>query len=88
VNQLKDETEDFLDRGDDQQLWYNRGYANGVVNALDTLGYSEFIDSMIIRDPADLIRGHEALPWGQAYKHGTEMGEKETREVIGPAPAR
>ncbi len=88
VKQLQEETEDFLDQADDQQLWYNRGYANGIVSALDALGYSAVIDNMISRDPEDIIRGHEALPWGQAYKHGTEMGEKETREVIGPAPAR
>ena len=87
VISLQEETHDFLDQGDEQQLWYNRGYANGIVAALDDLGYSEYIDSRINRDPDDLISGHDALPWGKAYHHGLEMGEKETREVIGPAPS-
>ena len=35
---MTDETEGYLDRQDDPQLWYNRGYANGMVKALRELG--------------------------------------------------
>lgn len=86
VRSLNDETRDFLDQADDQQLWYNRGYANGVVHALDALGYGEYLDERLQRDPPDLIKEHRLMPWGQAFQHGFEMGDKETREVIGPHP--
>lgn len=86
VQDLHDETRDFLNQAEEQQLWYNRGYANGVVHAIDVLGYGAYLDDRLTRDPDDLIQGHELMPWGKAYQHGFEMGEKETREVIGPHP--
>jgi len=87
VTELHNESSDFLNQADDQQQWYNRGYANGVVHALDELGYAEYLDEKLNRDPADILQGHELMPWGKAYQHGFEMGDKETREVIGPLPA-
>jgi hypothetical protein len=87
VQELHDETRDFLNQADDQQLWYNRGYANGVTHALDELGFAPYLDQKLKRDPPDVIQGHELMAWGKAYQHGFEMGEKETREVIGPHPA-
>lgn len=88
VQDLHDETRDFLNQAEEQQLWYNRGYANGVVHALDKLGYGAYLEGRITRDPDDVIVGHELMAWGKAYQHGFEMGEKETREVIGPHPDR
>ena len=79
---LYDDTEGFLDRTDDPQLWYNRGYANGVIHALDQLGYARQITGVLDRDTDDLIRGHERLPWGKAYRHGWEMGREETYDVL------
>jgi len=87
VTELHTETSDFLNEADDQQQWYNRGYANGVVHALDDLGYAEYLAQKVNRDPTDIIKDHKMMPWGQAYQHGFEMGDKETREVIGPLPA-
>jgi hypothetical protein len=33
-------------------------------------------------DEADL-QGHEVMAWGQAYRHGEQMGYKETFEIAG-----
>ena len=38
IDRLRRETEGFLGAPGDQQLWYNRGYANGMVLALLRLG--------------------------------------------------
>ena len=37
---------------------------------------------LINADPDDYLAGQEFLPWGKAYRHGLEMGEKESREVL------
>lgn len=79
---LYDETRDFLDRTDDAQLWYNRGYANGVIYALDRIGYARQVASALEPDAENAIAGHETLPWGKAYRHGWDMGQKETYEVM------
>ena len=79
---LYDDSEGYLDRADDAQLWYNRGYANGVIDALDRLGYSRHVVSALEPDARDAIAAHEALPWGKAYRHGWEIGRKETFEVM------
>lgn len=79
---LYDDTQGFLERTDDLQLWYNRGYANGMIHALGRLGYARHIDAVLAADADDLIAGRELLPWGKAYRHGLEMGEKETRDVM------
>jgi hypothetical protein len=86
IQRLHGETAGFLASPNDAQLWYDRGYANGVVHTLDELGYAEYLDEHITRDPAAVIAGHEVLAWGQAYRHGFEVASRETREVIGPAP--
>lgn len=80
---LYDDTGDFLDRTDDAQLWYNRGYANGMIHALSRLGYGAEVESVIDPDGEGVIDGHEALPWGKAYRHGWENGGRETYEVMG-----
>lgn len=86
VNRLHSETNDFLDNPSDEQLWYNRGYANGVATTLNELGYIDYLNGKIERDPPNIIDEHKMLTWGKAYQHGAEVGSKETRDVIGPAP--
>jgi len=87
AERLYAESEDFLEHPDDAQLWYNRGYANGILRALDALGYGAYVGERMQRiDGAEVISGHALMPWGKAWKHGLEMGEKETREVLAPAP--
>jgi hypothetical protein len=84
LQRLYNETEGFLDHPENQQHWYNRGYANGMVAAMTELGFADWLDERMQVDAVDIIAGHEALAWGQAYNHGVEMGHKETFEVIGP----
>jgi len=87
AERLYHETEGFLDQPEDQQLWYNRGYANGMLRALRALGYAPWLGTRLQdTDPDDIIAGHELMPWGRAWQHGIEMGERETREVLAPAP--
>jgi hypothetical protein len=79
---LYDGSQGFLERTDDAQLWYNRGYANGVIQALDSLGYARHVAGALDTDAGDVIAGQEILPWGKAYRHGWDMGRKETFEVM------
>ena len=79
---LYDDSGGFLEHRDEAQLWYNRGYANGVIHALGELGYSGQIAASLDPDAEDLISGQEILPWGKAYSHGWEKGRKETYEVM------
>jgi len=79
---LYDGSQGLLERTDDAQLWYNRGYANGVIHALVLLGYARHVAAALEPDPRDLVEGHEALPWGKAYRHGWDMGQKETFEIM------
>lgn len=82
IHSLYSETEGFLGEAADQQLWYNRGYANGMIQALRELGYAERVAAEVQADPDDVICGQEALPWGRAYRHGVEVGSRETYEVL------
>jgi hypothetical protein len=83
---LYDETADFTDSPGDAQLWYNRGYANGMARALGELGQSDAVARRIEPNPRDVIAGHEVMAWGKAYLHGEETGYRETFEVL-PAKA-
>ena len=85
VERLYEETAGFQENGDNQQHWYNRGYANGIVEQLGQLGYRDYIERHTVPDPPDIIVGHEIWAWGKAYIHGIEVGKKETSEVIGLA---
>jgi hypothetical protein len=80
--ELTEESEGYLDREDDPQLWYNRGYANGMAAALTDLGHAEAVARTVEVDPYDAARDQTHLPWGKAYEHGREMGEREAREVL------
>lgn len=82
IDKLRDETEGFLDSPGDQQLWYNRGYANGMVLALQRLRKEHALGSRQ-PDDAEAIGGQIALPWGKAYQHGETVGSNETHEITG-----
>jgi len=84
VESLYLETAGFLENGDNQQHWYNRGYANGIVQQLDELGYRAYVEDNTVPDAEDIIAGQEFWAWGKAYQHGMEVGMKETMDVIGP----
>ena len=79
---LYSESEGFLEDPGDQQLWYNRGYANGIIKALREMGYAGRLAPELKADADDVISGQEALPWGRAYCHGLEVGSRETYEVL------
>ena len=79
---LTDESEGYLDRQDDPQLWYNRGYANGMAVALRELGHGGRVDAALDADPYEAARDQDHLPWGKAYEHGRDMGRRETFEVF------
>lgn len=82
--ELYAETEGFLDRTQDAQIWYNRGYANGLASALGDLGYGAAVRAIGDPDPPEIAAGVALLPWGKAYVHGFEMGRRETMEVMEP----
>ncbi|MBL3527626.1 MAG: hypothetical protein JMN27_08850 [gamma proteobacterium endosymbiont of Lamellibrachia anaximandri] len=82
LQRLYAESDGLTESDGDLQLWYNRGYANGMIRALRDLGYAEQISRTVDADSEKRITGQELLPWGKAYLHGFEMGEKETREVL------
>lgn len=86
VSRLYDETPGFLDAPEEQQLWYNRGYANGMVSVLDSMGYDCRLRESVDPDPEDMIAGQELMPWGKAYTHGLTMGEQECREILSSQP--
>jgi len=85
VERLYAETAGFLENGDNQQHWYNRGYANGIVSQLGELGYRAEVTAALTVDADDIIEGQEFWAWGRAYLHGMEVGRKETMEVMPPA---
>jgi hypothetical protein len=82
LQQLYAETADLAQSESDLQLWYNRGYANGMIRVLREKNHLEPLLELIEVDPDDYLAGQEFLPWGKAYRHGFEMGEKETGEVL------
>lgn len=82
IDRLRDETQDFLEQAGDQQLWYNRGYANGMLLALRRLGQTDHLGQRQ-PDNIDELAGQLAMPWGKAYRHGEAMGSRETEEITG-----
>jgi hypothetical protein len=79
---LYDETDGFADSPGDAQLWYNRGYANGMVRGLRELGQGAAVAERITPDDDDVVAGHAMMAWGKAYLHGAETGYRETLEVL------
>ena len=82
IDSLRAETASFLDEPGEQQVWYNRGYANGMLTALQGLGQGHRLGDRRI-DDADQIESQQALPWGKAYRHGESVGSRETHEITG-----
>ncbi|MBU1192574.1 MAG: hypothetical protein KKA36_06595 [Gammaproteobacteria bacterium] len=87
IERLQAETEGFFEQPEQEQLWYNRGYANGMIGAMDALGYAALLSGRAQADAPDLLAGCELLSWGRAYLHGQEVGERETYEVLSPKRA-
>jgi hypothetical protein len=84
--ELTADSEGYLEREDDAQLWYNRGYANGIAAALTELGHGEAVARTVEPDPYERARDQQHLPWGKAYEHGREMGTRETDEIMSIDP--
>ena len=81
VEQLYEESENYSDNPSDVQLWYNRGYANGIAVCLNAQGYADKINHLNL-DADDLYNGERVMEWHKAYHHGFEMGLRESEEVM------
>ena len=86
LRELYGESAGFLDRQDELQLWYNRGYANGMALAIRTLGRGGALPADLALDPDgetwEQIAEQALMPWGRAHAHGLEVGRKETFQVL------
>ena len=82
LRDLYAETTGLSAENEDLQLWYNRGYADGMLRVLRESGAADRLTDLAGIEPGEIIAGQEFLPWGKAYRHGLEMGEKEAREVL------
>ena len=82
IDSLREESAGFLDAPGDQQSWYNRGYANGMLTALQRLGQSHHLGDRRV-DDVESIGDQLAMPWGKAYRHGESTGSRETHEITG-----
>jgi hypothetical protein len=83
VENLYAETANLSDLDADLQLWYNRGYADGMVKAMRSLGHARELKAVARIEPTPMSEAQTFLPWGKAYRHGFEMGENETIDVLG-----
>lgn len=82
VQQLRDESVGFHESHADAQLWYDRGYANGMLRGLQRLLAQQSPCGQVLDDES-LLQGHEVMAWGKAYRHGERVGEQETYEISG-----
>ncbi|MEW8507573.1 MAG: hypothetical protein AB2598_12800 [Candidatus Thiodiazotropha sp.] len=82
VQDLHAETLTLAAEESELQLWYNRGYADGMIEAMRRSGFTRQLEAAGLGIGSSPISGQELLPWGKAYRHGFEMGEKETAEVL------
>ena len=80
VSHLYGESDGYINNPADAQLWYNRGYANGVVAYLRAHGHLEKLQGLVLDEP-DVHQNDQVMAWFKAYHHGFEMGEKESAEV-------
>jgi len=80
VERLYLESEDYTQNPADAQLWYNRGYANGVAVFLNAQGNADKIKHLNL-DADDLYKNEQIMEWHKAYHHGFEMGLRESEEV-------
>ena len=81
VEQLYVESETYSENPSDVQLWYNRGYANGIVSFLNARGHTDKINHLKL-DAEDLYNGEQVREWHKAYNHGFKMGLRESSEVM------
>lgn len=81
VERLYEESENYSQSPSDAQLWYNRGYANGIVTFLNTHNYADKINHLKL-DAENLYKGEKIMEWHKAYHHGFEMGLRESKEVM------
>jgi len=81
VEELYVESENYSENPSDVQLWYNRGYANGIVSFLNARGHAGEINHLTL-DAGDLYHGQQVMEWHKAYHHGFEMGLRESGEVL------
>lgn len=82
VERLYQESESYVDNPSDAQLWYNRGYANGIAAFLNAQNHADKIKHLNL-DAEDLYSGEQIMEWHKAYHHGFEMGSRESKEVTG-----
>ena len=80
---LTEETEGYLDRQDDPQLWYNRGYANGMAAALRELGHGERVDQTVSVDPYEVRPRSKSPSLGQGLRPRSRHGRQ--RDLRGHA---
>lgn len=80
VERLYMETEGYIENPSDAQLWYNRGYANGVVAFFRASGLENKLPRIQL-DPESIHDKERVMEWQKAYHHGFEMGERESAEV-------
>jgi hypothetical protein len=53
-----------------------------MLKAMRSSGYAAQLEAAGVQADEPQFSGQEFLPWGKAYRHGFEMGEKETSEVL------
>ncbi len=80
IERLYTESEDYISNPSDAQLWYNRGYANGIVAFFKASGFEDKLPSIEL-DPVDIHAKETVMEWQKAYHHGFEMGQRESAEV-------
>lgn len=80
VERLYLETEGYIENPSDAQLWYNRGYANGVVAFFRNNGFEDKLPEIALDAPG-VHEKERVMEWQKAYHHGFEMGERESAEV-------
>ena len=81
IEQLYQETEGYDQNPSDVQLWYNRGYANGIATWLVTQDNGDKMKHLNL-DTEGLYRGEQVMEWHKAYHHGFEMGTSEAKDVL------
>ncbi|MBT7409368.1 MAG: hypothetical protein HN826_06705 [Methylococcales bacterium] len=86
LNKLNNDTLTFVAQQQSPQIWYDRGYFEGCIQRLVVLGYEEQLIHNHLLDKGGVVyqlpTEDRFLPWGKAFLHGMEMGEKEISEVL------
>ena len=80
ADELMRDSSGFLEQPDNLQLWYNRGYANGILSAFEQANIK--IEGLVNPDPDDQWSEYRFLAWGQAFIHGRTKGRDETHKIL------